>query len=212
MESSSPKLPRICLPCHYTCAACAGPQDSQCQACLEDAQLVNLTDTEQKFYCYPKTLVPQIESANWHYRLNVALSIVLFVICFITLYFLLACLLKQFRYFCCGGNYNSNIDIAYNKLAVSEKHQNEVEIEDEINKALNDSSDSESDEDLQQLVAFRPEYYELTDQLNVSDQYNVGMLCKPCRARICDIIIQVSQFLVSILEGRRNRFTVMLRM
>ncbi|XP_028173178.1 furin-like protease 1, partial [Ostrinia furnacalis] len=147
MEPNSPKVPRICLPCHYTCAACSGPNDSQCLSCPGDAQLVNLTDTQQKLFCYPNTLVPQIENANWHYRLNVALSVILFAVSFITLYFLLAYLLKQFRFLCCGGNYNSNIDIAYNKLAVSEKDTTALEIEDEIKKALDDSSCSDSDDD-----------------------------------------------------------------
>ncbi|KAL0870656.1 hypothetical protein ABMA27_005604 [Loxostege sticticalis] len=143
----APTLPHICLPCHYTCASCTGPSDSQCLTCPGDAQLVNLTDTEQKFYCYPNTLVPQIENATWHYRLNVALSIILFVISFITLYFLLACLLKQYRFLCCGGNYNSNLDIAYNKLSVSEQDTTALEIEDEIKKALDDSSCSDSEDD-----------------------------------------------------------------
>jgi hypothetical protein len=149
MEPESlPGSPYICLQCHYTCATCSGPLNSQCSSCLNDATLVNLTDIEVKFFCYPKTLLPQIESANWHYRLNVALSIVLFVVSFISLYFLLACILKRCSNFCCGGNYNSNINIAYNKLAVDDKHQSAVEVEDEIKKALHDSSDSDSEDDL----------------------------------------------------------------
>lgn len=69
------------------------------------------------------------------------------MISFITLYFLLACLLKQYRFLCCGGNYNSNLDIAYNKLSVSEQDTTALEIEDEIKKALDDSSCSDSEDD-----------------------------------------------------------------
>lgn len=140
------KAPLICLPCHYTCATCTGPHSSQCSSCLEDAQLFNVTDAEPKFYCYPKTVLPQITIADWHYRVNVALSIILFVVTSGSLYFLITFFLK--RWGCCGVYYDSNINIAYNKLASDEVKQSALEVEDEIHKALNDTSESESEDDL----------------------------------------------------------------
>lgn len=149
---SQTKLPLVCLLCHYTCATCSGPHYSQCLSCLDDARLFNMTDVEPKFYCYPNTVVPQIDNANWHYRLNVVLSIALLIVCFISLYFLTACLIKRWGGYCCGGHYSTNLahnsNIAYNKLAVDEKQHSEVEIEDEILHAIKYSSDSESDDNL----------------------------------------------------------------
>ncbi|CAH0758094.1 unnamed protein product [Diatraea saccharalis] len=140
--------PLVCLQCHYTCATCTGPLNSQCSSCLNDARLVNQSDVELKLYCYPITVLPQIENVYWQYKVNIALSVILFVISFICLYYFLACIFKRCSNFCCGGNYNSNIDIVYNKLAVDEKLQSAVEIEDEIKKALNDTSESETEDDL----------------------------------------------------------------
>lgn len=138
------KAPLICLPCHYTCATCSGPHNSQCVSCLEDAELYNDTGIETKFYCYPKTVLPHINNANWHYKVNIGLSIVLFIIGFFALYILIAFLLRR-----CGFSYySSNINVAYNKLASDEKKVSAFEIEDEINQALKDSSESESDDDL----------------------------------------------------------------
>lgn len=60
------------------------------------------------------------------------------------MYILIACLLRR-----CGFSYyNSNINVAYNQLASDEKKVSAFEIEDELNHALKDSSDSESDDDL----------------------------------------------------------------
>lgn len=139
------KTPLTCLPCHYTCATCVGPHNNQCTSCLEDAQLFNLTDTEPKLYCYPNSVLSQINDANWHYRLNVALSVVLFVISFVSLYFLVSFLFKRY---CCGGYYASNMKGTYNKLAVDDKQHSALEVENEICKALKDYSDSESEDDL----------------------------------------------------------------
>ncbi|XP_031762991.2 furin-like protease 1 isoform X1 [Galleria mellonella] len=140
--------PSVCLPCHYTCATCSGPHENQCTSCSEDAQIYNLTDVELKVYCYPNTIVPQLNNANWHYRLNVALSIVLFIISFISLYTLIACILRKYGYYCCGSYYNSNINIAYDRLSNDDKNQSAIEIEDEIKKALHDYTESESEDDL----------------------------------------------------------------
>ena len=142
-NKSAAESPLTCLPCHYTCATCVGPHNNQCLSCLEDAQLFNLTDTEPKYYCYPKTVVSQIKDADWHYRLNVALVVVLFVVSSACLYFMLSCAAKKY---CCGGYYKPNV--VYNKLAVDDKSQSAMEVEEEIHKALKDCSDSESDDDL----------------------------------------------------------------
>ncbi|XP_014368218.2 furin-like protease 1 isoform X2 [Papilio machaon] len=140
------KAPLLCLPCHYTCATCSGPHSSQCTSCLDDAQLFNLTDTESKFYCYPNTVLPQITNAHWYYNLNVILVIVLVAFIIVGFYFYM----KYLNDKCCfnQAHYNSNIKVAYNKLAVDEKHQNAIDIEEEIHKAIKYTSDSESEEEL----------------------------------------------------------------
>lgn len=142
------KSPLICLPCHYTCATCTGPHNSQCSSCLDDAQLFNMTDVEPKFYCYPNTVLPQIDKANWHSKVNLILTISLILVCCVCFCILIGCSLKRMGY-CCGNNYDSNIRIAYNKLAVDDKQQSAIEIEEEITKALNKySSESESEDDI----------------------------------------------------------------
>lgn len=138
------KAPLTCFPCHYTCGTCSGPHNNQCLTCLDDAQLFNLTDIEPKSYCYPNSVLSQISDANWHYRIIVALSVVLFVVIFISLYFLMSCIFKRY---CCGGHFDSNLG-AYNKLAADDKQQSAMEVEDEIFKALKDYSESESEDDL----------------------------------------------------------------
>ncbi|XP_059060632.1 furin-like protease 1 isoform X2 [Achroia grisella] len=143
--ASPDTFPSVCLPCHYTCATCSGPHENQCTSCSEDAQIYNLTDVELKVYCYPNTIVPQLYSANWHYRLNITLSIVLFIISFISLYFLIACILRKYG---CGSHYNSNINVAYDRLSNDDKNQSALEIEDEIKKALHEYTESESEDDL----------------------------------------------------------------
>lgn len=143
------KSPLYCLPCHYSCATCSGPHNSQCSSCLEDAQLFNLTDFEPKFYCYPNAVLPQIDMAKWHYSMNVKLLTALVVIISCILLYALVCVLKRFG-LCWSSNYNSNIKSVYeyNKLAVDEQHQSAIEIEEEIHKALNKySSESESEEE-----------------------------------------------------------------
>ncbi|XP_045511853.1 furin-like protease 1 isoform X1 [Pieris brassicae] len=136
--------PLICLSCHYTCATCVGPHNSQCSSCLDDAQIVNLTDAEPKFYCYPNIILPQLNDANWQYKVNVILSIVLFVCGLFVCYVLSTCLKKNYG----RNNYNDNIKVAYKELAADDKHQSALDIEEEIHKAIIDGSDSESDDDL----------------------------------------------------------------
>ncbi|CAG4935426.1 unnamed protein product [Colias eurytheme] len=143
MEPANSSAPRICLPCHYTCATCVGPHNTQCSSCLDDAQLYNKTDVEPKFYCYPNTVLPQISDADWHYKVNIILSIVLVVFGTVTLYVIVTCLQKTF----CSNHYNDNIKVAYRELAVDDKLQTALEIEDEIHKAINNGSDSESEDD-----------------------------------------------------------------
>ncbi|XP_045775759.1 furin-like protease 1 isoform X1 [Maniola jurtina] len=144
------RTPLFCLPCHYTCATCTGPQNSQCSSCLDDAQLYNSTDFEPKYYCYPKAVLPQIDMAKWHYKMNVNLVVALIIlVSFISLY-AIVCVLKRLGFCFSRNNYDSNIKTAYeyNKLAVDEKQQSAIEIEEEIHKALNKySSESESDDD-----------------------------------------------------------------
>ncbi|XP_013183749.2 furin-like protease 1 isoform X2 [Amyelois transitella] len=147
-SANSAKSPLTCYPCHYTCATCSGPHDNQCLSCSDDAQLFNGTDSELKTYCYSHSVLSKLTEAHWHSRVNVILSIILFTLSFISLYFLMVFLIKKCGVYCCGSHYSSNINIAYNKLANDEKLQSAVEIEDEIKKALNDSSESESDDDL----------------------------------------------------------------
>ncbi|CAH4022485.1 unnamed protein product [Pieris brassicae] len=136
--------PLICLSCHYTCATCVGPHNSQCSSCLDDAQIVNLTHVEPKFYCYPNIILPQLNDANWQYKVNVILSIVLFVCGLFVCYVLSTCLKKNYG----RNNYNDNIKVAYKELAADDKHQSALDIEEEIHKAIIDGSDSESDDDL----------------------------------------------------------------
>ncbi|KAJ2949506.1 hypothetical protein O0L34_g15428 [Tuta absoluta] len=137
------KSPRICLPCHYTCANCFGPHNSQCLSCLEDAELFNQTDVEIKVYCYPKSVLPQISNANWHYKVNIGLSIIILVVGLVVLYLSIRCLYRN------NSHYNSNINVAYKTLASDEGKHSAFEVENEIQKALHDSSDSESEDDLQ---------------------------------------------------------------
>ncbi|CAF4826420.1 unnamed protein product [Pieris macdunnoughi] len=136
--------PLICLSCHYTCATCVGPHNSQCSSCLDDAQIVNLTDAEPKFYCYPNIILPQLTDANWQYKVNVILSIVLFVCGLFVCYVLSTCWKKKYG----RNNYNNNIKVAYKELAADDKHQSALDVEEEIHKAIIDGSDSESDDDL----------------------------------------------------------------
>lgn len=142
-NESGANPPLACLPCHYTCASCVGPHNNQCLSCLDDAQLFNLTDTEPKYYCYQNTVMSQIKDANWHYRLNIALVVVLFVVSSACLYFMLSCVVKRY---CFGGYYKQNV--VYNKLAVDDKTQSAMEVEEEIHKALKGDSESESEDDL----------------------------------------------------------------
>lgn len=135
--------PLTCLLCHYTCATCMGPHHDQCLSCLDDAYLYNDTDTEPKFYCYSNTIVSQLKYANWHYKVNIILSVLLVGIISISLYVVISYFIKKW---CCGGYYHSNM--AYNKLAVDDKQQSALEIEEEIHNALKDCSESESDDDL----------------------------------------------------------------
>lgn len=147
-QANLAKSPLTCYLCHYSCASCSGPRDDQCLSCSNDAQLFNGSDVEIKIYCYSNSVLSKLSDAHWHSRLNVILSIILFTLSFIFLYFLIAFVIKKCGVYCCGSHYNSNINIAYNKLADDEKHQSAVEIEDEIKQALNDFSESESEDDL----------------------------------------------------------------
>lgn len=148
LKDSESQTPRICLPCHYTCALCTGPGSHHCTSCPEDASLVKDTNDSAKNFCYPISILPQITDANWHYNLYTAISIVLFIVSFIALYCFTAYLFKK-CYICYsyGGKEGSKINVPYNKLPSDEKQQNAIEIQQELSKAMQDSS-SDSDDDL----------------------------------------------------------------
>lgn len=130
--------PKICLPCHYSCTTCFGPENYHCLSCPGDAQIVNSTDVVLKLYCYPVVVLPAIDDANWHYRLNIGLSIVIFIVSCISLYCLVASIFKRYGV-CYCSNYNSNVSMEYKQLAADDK------IGLELEKALQDSSDSDDD-------------------------------------------------------------------
>ncbi|KAF8794780.1 Furin-like protease kpc-1 like protein [Argiope bruennichi] len=64
-----------CLPCHYSCIECHGPNDYQCVLCHEDALLVD-------GYCEPKAMVDEVRSfAAW----NDVVVGVFTALCFVTI-------------------------------------------------------------------------------------------------------------------------------
>ncbi|XP_054714340.1 furin-like protease kpc-1 isoform X2 [Uloborus diversus] len=64
-----------CLPCHYSCVECHGPNDYQCVLCHGDALLVD-------GYCEPKVMVDEVRSfTTW----NDVVVGVFTALCFITL-------------------------------------------------------------------------------------------------------------------------------
>lgn len=67
-----------CIPCHYTCRICNGSNDYQCAACFPDALLFERSTVE--FYCYPSSVVNDILSEKWNFRMFVLLGIVLVVV------------------------------------------------------------------------------------------------------------------------------------
>ncbi|XP_041981078.1 furin-like protease 1 isoform X2 [Aricia agestis] len=138
------KAPLICLPCHYSCVTCSGPHNSQCTSCADDAALFNLTDVEPKFYCYPNVVVAQINNANYNLFTTVALAVTTVLL---IAGFVITCIFKRMSICCYSNYYDSNINVAYNKLSTDEKQQSAVEVEQEIHKALKSYSDSESEED-----------------------------------------------------------------
>lgn len=136
------QTPLICLPCHYTCATCAGPDSHHCTSCPEDATLADDAADPAKHYCYTDTILSQLSSASWHYNLNTAFIIIVFTFSVVILYFLIAYLLKT----CCSET--ATMNVAYNKLALDEKQRNALDIQEELEKAVQDTSDSESEDDL----------------------------------------------------------------
>lgn len=138
--ANNSKTPWICLPCHYTCGTCSGPHNSQCISCLDDAVLVNVTDVELKHYCYPNVVIAQM---NNDYEKTIAILVVSILVFILIVFCVATCILKRKN-----SNYNSNINVAYNKLSTDDKYQSAIEIEEEIHKALKQSSDSESEDDM----------------------------------------------------------------
>lgn len=140
MEPNGTVAKLHCLLCHYTCATCVGPHYNQCRSCFEDALLINSSDKELKSYCH-------LHDDNWNYRVDVTVTVLLFTVTSVTLYCIISFVLKKI---CCSNHYAGNIasNVAYNKLVDDEKHQDALEVEEEICKALKDYSESESDDDL----------------------------------------------------------------
>lgn len=78
LEESNKKLIRsICLPCHYTCEHCSGSNDYQCTSCFPDAVLTSINNYEN--YCYPHSIITNIELSKWYTRVYVLLWIILFL-------------------------------------------------------------------------------------------------------------------------------------
>ncbi|CAL8087295.1 unnamed protein product [Orchesella dallaii] len=84
-EDSSNSIHYACLPCHYSCQSCSGPNDDECVTCHGDAKLHRVSAEEgdpagtDKAHCYPTDLLAALDSSGvWHRILlaGVALSII----------------------------------------------------------------------------------------------------------------------------------------
>lgn len=91
------KLQPVCSYCHYTCKTCSGPSDYQCVSCYGDASLRQTTKAES--YCYPKAILPALETSRWFYWMFVAFSVNVTVLVMIMSYFIVCKLLQNFG--CC---------------------------------------------------------------------------------------------------------------
>lgn len=63
-----------CVTCHYTCRDCHGSNDYDCTACFPDALLYRTANSES--YCYPRSLVSDVLSEKWYFRVFVLLCAV----------------------------------------------------------------------------------------------------------------------------------------
>lgn len=125
----------ICLHCHYSCLTCRGPADHECLTCNEDAVLTNKTFTEN--YCYPLTIMPQIQDSAWFYRLYITLivviSIILGVIAFSGLLYVLNKCINKILYII-----KSNIGQKYDKVA-SQDVSAQIDMGDDNQNSIDES-------------------------------------------------------------------------
>lgn len=91
------KLQPVCSYCHYTCKTCSGPSDYQCISCYGDASLKQTSKAES--YCYPKAILPALETSRWFYWMFIAFSVNVTVLVMIMSYFIVCKLLQNFG--CC---------------------------------------------------------------------------------------------------------------
>ncbi|XP_052120301.1 furin-like protease 1 isoform X2 [Frankliniella occidentalis] len=64
----------VCSWCHYSCKYCVGPNDYECSACFGDATLYQMSTAEK--FCYPKVLLPAMDTAAWYQKTVIVFSIV----------------------------------------------------------------------------------------------------------------------------------------
>lgn len=75
----------VCSWCHYSCKYCSGPNDFECTDCFGDATFYKTSASEN--FCYPKTLLPSIDSAMWYQR-TVIVFIIAILLFFVIIGFL----------------------------------------------------------------------------------------------------------------------------
>lgn len=123
----------VCSYCHYTCKACSGPNDYQCASCYGDASLKQTSKAES--YCYPKAILPALETSKWFYWMFVAFSANVILLLMIMSYFVMCKLLNNSG--CC------------NKHQCYRKVNSGGNLTDSLNKdvssAVYDLSESDSD-------------------------------------------------------------------
>ncbi|GBP27091.1 Furin [Eumeta japonica] len=131
--------PRVCSPCHYSCATCDGPESHQCLSCPKDAVPVNSADDATKLYCYPSPIASQIKKSDWLYRMNVVITS--FILILIIIFAFICCIRK----FSSVTNKSDKPNVAYNKLAMDDNQQRAIEVEQEIHDAILGLSDSDNE-------------------------------------------------------------------
>ncbi|PSN43791.1 hypothetical protein C0J52_15496 [Blattella germanica] len=118
----------ICSYCHYTCNACSGPNDYECISCYGDALLKHMSKSES--YCYPKALLPVMETSKWFYWMFIAFAANVTAFVLILVYFVFYKLIKN--------SYCYKTDHHYSKM---KNDANELDTKS----VLYNSSDSEND-------------------------------------------------------------------
>jgi hypothetical protein len=131
--SVNAKSQPVCSYCHYTCKACSGPSDYQCSSCYGDASLKHTTEAES--YCYPKAILPALETSKWFYWMFIAFSANVTVLIMIVLYFIMCKLFQNFG--CCSKHQH------YRKMSNGENLTDSLA--QDRNSAVYDLSESDSD-------------------------------------------------------------------